>query len=154
MSKNAGSDAARTRNVDAVQVRGGGWVAELRVVGGTDAPDPDLDVAALVADLEAGCQLAQVGNVLNALHLQVFALEVVGGYTQILQILLAPFDGDDHFLDSATRPLLRVFCFYFLAGAGKRRDAEGDRGQNREDVLGVGRCLLHCVFHVVSPVLC
>ena len=70
-----GADAGRAWNVDAIQVRRRRRIAQLRVVRGSDPSNPHLDVAALVADLEAGCQFAQVGEVLNALHLEVVALE-------------------------------------------------------------------------------
>ena len=159
-----GADAGRAWNVDAIQVRRRRRIAQLRVVRGSDPSNPHLDVAALVADLEAGRQFAQVGEVLNALHLEVVALEAVGGHAQILEVLFAPLDGDDDLFDIGTRLGIRLrtllgtllgtrlsFGLFrrLFASAWERREGKGSRSQRYKSPVN---CYLHCVslhlFHL------
>ena len=144
----SGADAGRAWNVDAVEVRCRRRIAQLRVVGGSDAADPHLDVAALVADLETGRQFAQVGEVLNALHLEVVALEAVGGHAQILKVLFAPLDGYDDLFDISARLSFGLIRLLF-ASAWERREGKGSRSQRHKSPVN---CYLHCVslhlFHL------
>ena len=122
-----------------------GRVAEFRVVGGSDSANPHFDVAALVADLEAWRQFAQVGEVLGALHLQIVALEAVGGCAQVLEVLFAPLDGHDHLFVVSDRFL---FGLIGLGFAGDRQRGDGEEGQCSE------YCFVHHVsFHLFTPPL-
>ena len=140
-----GADAGGARQVNAVEVRRRGRVAEFGVVGGSDSANPHFDVAALVADLQARRELAQVGEVLGALHLQIVALEAVGGRTEVLEVLFAPLYGHDHLFVVGDR---FVFGLIGLGFAGDRQRGDGEEGQCSE------YCFVHHVsFHLFTPPL-
>ena len=93
-----------------------------------------------------GASSLRFGEVLNALHLEVVALEAVGGHAQILKVLFAPLDGYDDLFDISARLSFGLIRLLF-ASAWERREGQGSRSQRYKSPVN---CYLLCVsLHLV-----
>ncbi|MNM91413.1 hypothetical protein D3C81_1037100 [compost metagenome] len=144
--------ALRTRRIHAVDIKGDGRVAQLRVVGRTDAAHVDVHAArvAMLFDDQAGHHGGQRGQVLDLVVLQRVLVEGGDGQRRLLHEGIAARGRDDDAVHLLGRRLRRIGGRRGLVGilrqggAAAQQDELGERRMRQAECNGVSLERLHC----------
>ncbi|MNS75991.1 hypothetical protein D3C72_1095230 [compost metagenome] len=140
--------ALRTRRIHAVDIKGDSRVAQLRVVGRTDAAHVDVHAArvAMLLDDEAGHHGGQRRQILDLVVLQGVLVEGGDGQRRLLHEGIAARGRDDDAVHLFGCRLCRVRGGSLLGhgGAAAQQDELGEGRMRQAEGDGIAFELLHC----------